>query len=214
MRRIVKQREPQSLTGFRAAGGTSFDDLHGNQKQDLRKELVQEQRGLCCYCLCRIEAGDGNGTPPMKIAHWHSITSHHREQLDYANLLGACKGNEGQPRFNQHCDTRQGQNDIKYNPANPSHSIEQRIRFLTDGTICSDDADFNMQLNNILNLNWRPLKQRRREVLDRFHKELGDGRLSRAEWRRQLEKWNGDSHHGSLEPYCQVVVDWIRRNKL
>lgn len=26
-----------------------------------------------------------------------------------------------------------------------------------------------------------------------------------------LKHWNGDNHQGELEPYCQVVVYWLRK---
>jgi hypothetical protein len=157
----------------------------------------------------------------MKIAHWHSQDLHENEQLDYSNLLGACNGNEGHPPDQQHCDTRQGYRDIKFNPANPDHRIDQRVRYLEDGTIVSDDEEFNEQIGkdfdrnigieNILNLNARFLQQRRREKLQLFLDSLGDNRLTRPAWERLLADWNGDSHNRELEPYCQIVICWLRK---
>jgi uncharacterized protein (TIGR02646 family) len=100
MRGIPKDREPFSLTEWRAASATDYDGYP--DKGTLRACLAREQRGICCYCLSRIRV-ESNA---MKIEHWHSQDKHPAEQLDYSNLLGACMGNEGKRVKDQHCDTR------------------------------------------------------------------------------------------------------------
>lgn len=209
MRQINKLPAPRSLIQHQATPGSNYEDYR--DKQTLRERLVEEQRGLCCYCLCRIRSGEQGGLPSMKIAHWHSQDLHETEQLDYSNLLGACKGNEGYPPDQQHCDTRQGNRDIKFNPANPDHRVDQRVRYLEDGTVESDDQEFNEQIDNVLNLNAKFLQEHRRECLQRFLDSLGTSGLKRPELERILADQNGDSHNGELEPYCQIVVCWLRK---
>ena len=155
--------------------------------------------------------GEAGGLPPMKIAHWHSQNMHPGEDLDYCNLLGACKGNEGRPPGNQHCDTLQGNRDIKFNPADPNHHVDQRVKYLEDGTIQSDDEEFNEQIENVLNLNAMFLRQQRRERLQFFLEFLGTESLKRQAWERILADWNGDSHRDEFEPFCQIVVFWLRK---
>ena len=89
----------------------------------------------------------------MKIEHWRSRVVHQEEQLDYRNLLGACPGGEGQPHHLQHCDTRKGDRDLLWNPADPERRVEDRISYSNDGTIQSDDPMFDQELNDVLNLN-------------------------------------------------------------
>jgi uncharacterized protein (TIGR02646 family) len=209
MRQIRKLLEPRSLTEHRATPRSDYASYR--DKQTLREQLVREQLGLCCYCLSRISSGEPGMPTPMKIAHWHSQDLHEDEQLDYSNLLGACKGNERHPPDQQHCDTRQGNRDIKFNPANPDHRIDQRVRYLEDGTIISDDEEFNEQIKSVLNLNAKFLQQRRREKLQIFLESLGTKELKRQEQERLLADWNGDSHNRELEPYCQIVICWLRR---
>lgn len=209
MRQIEKLPEPKSLVEYRARPGSRYEDHRDTQT--LREQLVDEQRGLCCYCLCRIRPGETGGLPPMKIAHWHSRTLHPTESLTYSNLLGACKGNEGKPPSQQHCDTRQANSDIKFNPANPDHRVDQRVRYLEDGTIESDDEEFNWQIENVLNLNAKFLQQRRKERLQLFLESLGLENLKRPAWAQLLADRNGESHNLELEPYCQIIVCWLRK---
>jgi uncharacterized protein (TIGR02646 family) len=215
MRQIRKLQPPTSLIQFRATlrstPGRTFDDY--DDKQTLRGQLVQEQRGLCCFCLCRIRTGEPGMLPPMKIAHWHSRSLHEDEWLDYSNLLGACMGNQGKdhdPRI-QHCDTRQGERDIKWNPANPDHRIEDKIRYLPDGTIISEDTEFSEQINEVLNLNVDFLVRSRKYVLDSFQVSLGKRGLTPREWEKMLQEWNGETNDGELNEYCQIVVFWLRK---
>jgi len=211
MREIRKLAEPRSLTHHRNAAGCDFENLPKDVKSTLRESLVHEQRGICCYCLCRIGPGEAGIVPRMKIAHWHSRDLHPDEQLAYQNLLGACMGNQGRSPSEQHCDTRQGNKDIKWNPANPEHRIEARIRYLANGTIESNDEEFDQQINDVLNLNASFIRTNRKNVLDGFQRAIGRGPISRFRFERMLQDWNGESHAGSLEPYCQIAVFWLRK---
>jgi uncharacterized protein (TIGR02646 family) len=206
MRTIVKLTEPASLAEFRATPGADYDGYR--DKETLRRRLVNEQRGLCCYCLQRIHAEHD----AMKIEHWHSQTRHGTEQLNYSNLLGACKGNEGGPRRDQHCDTCKGDRDLSRNPANQVHRVGELTRFLGDGRVSSDDPVFAGEIDAVLNLNLPFLVSNRREILEGFTKTMSRrGPLRRATLEKWLLDWNGESTHGELKPFCQVVVYWLRK---
>jgi uncharacterized protein (TIGR02646 family) len=205
MRTILKGREPASLTEYRSAPGADYDGYR--DKDALRICLVAEQRGLCCYCLSRIRTESGS----MKIEHWHSQAYYETEQLDYANLLGACMGNEGKASRDQHCDTRKGERYLSRNPADPMDRVEDIVRFPADGTIVSNDPIFDSEINDVLNLNLAFLKNNRKAVLSAFQSRLGHGRLQRNELEKMLQQWNGESDTGSLQPFCQVVVYWLRK---
>ena len=147
----------------------------------------------------------------MKIEHWQCQARHPDRELDYSNLLGACLGNHGEPRKFQHCDTRKGDNDLSRNPANPAHRVDQVLHYQSDGTVRSDDAAFDDELNEVLNLNVAVLRNNRKALLDDFVKFLPKkGELRSAELRRWLRDWNGDSG-GDLQPFCQVIVYWLRK---
>jgi uncharacterized protein (TIGR02646 family) len=204
MRAITKGPEPASLTQHRLTPHCDYDNYAG--KADLRQALVTEQRGLCCYCMGRIR----NGPTTMKIEHWRSQVHHIAEQLNYRNLLGACLGGMGQPSYLQHCDTSKGGRDLLWNPANPVHHIETRVRYELDGSIRADEATFDDELNDVLNLNIAHIRNNRKgalsALLDWWKAETP---LPRARIERAIdERTNGA---GDLAPYCQVGVWWLRQ---
>ena len=42
-----------------------------------------------------------------------------------------------------------------------------------------------------------------------------EGRMLKpAEWEKRLGEWNGDSHSRELQPYCQIVVQYLRQKVL
>jgi uncharacterized protein (TIGR02646 family) len=205
MRRITKRHEPASLTQHRHTPHADYDNYV--DKDTLREFLVAEQRGLCCYCLSRIQPA----VRSMKIEHWHSQKRYQAEQLAYANMLGACFGNEGQDRKVQHCDTRKGEDDLSRNPADPASQIEELIRYKGDGTIVSDNQAFDRELNDVLNLNIAFLKNQRKAALESLTSSFRRGKLRRDTLERRLREWNGESHNGELQPYCQVIVYWLRK---
>ena len=206
MRTIHKGREPVSLAQHRAAPHADYDNYA--DKETLRIALVTEQRGLCCYCLSRIRPE----ISAMKIEHWRSRDTFPAEQLEYQNLLGSCPGGQGQPSHRQHCDTKKGNARFSRNPANPAHGVERFIRYEGDGRIASSDLAFDVELNEVLNLNAAFLKNNRKAVLDGFKGALAKrGNLPRITLERWLRDWNGESHARELRPFCQVVVYWLQK---
>jgi len=207
MRTITKGEEPPSLIAHRQTPHCDYDNY--TEKEALRSALVTEQRGLCCYCMDRIR----NGPDTMKIEHWRCQTRYPGEQLQYRNLLGACRGREGQPRNKQHCDTRKGDRDLSWNPADPAHHIETRIRYELDGTIRSEDPAFDAEIEDVLNLNHPFLKRNRRSVLDAILAWWKANLRGRNEEKRHLERERDRCIGGAcnLKPFCQVTVWWLEQ---
>lgn len=121
-------------------------------------------------------------------------------------------GSEGQPGKLQHCDTRKGDQELRWNPAEPNHHIEERISYELDGSIQSNDARFDQELNEVLNLNLPLLKNNRKGLLDGllqwWHqaKPVPDHRIT-----QEIARWSGQNGAAELRPYCQVASFWLRR---
>ena len=207
MRTISKGTEPASLTTHRKTPHSDYDNYP--DKAELRRALVSEQRGTCCYCMGRIHACPDR----MKIEHWRSRSRYPNEELDYRNLLAACRGGDGKPLRLQHCDTRKGDDDLRWNPADPEHRIESRVRYEADGSIRSRDHVFDSQIAGVLNLNLPLLKNNRKAVWDGIA-EWWRGernRLAQPVPRARLER-ERNRHadtSGALKPFSQVAVWWL-----
>jgi uncharacterized protein (TIGR02646 family) len=207
MKAIIKQSEPKSLIKHRASQFASYNNLDNT---DVRKSLITEQGHICCYCMKRIP--EKNVTHGSKIEHFHCQENFPKKELDYSNMLLACSGNEGSPYRLQTCDTRKGKHALSYNPSNKNRNIETLIKYKSNGEIYSTDETFNNELETVLNLNVRSLKENRRIIYEEIQnriklegKRLGDKTLKRRfledEKAKLLNKVNG-----KFQEYCMVGV--------
>lgn len=201
---ITKGSEPKSLTQHRAQAHSNYDNY--TQKDELRAALVGEQKSLCCYCTGRIR------TEPtaMKIEHWRCQAHHSELQLVYANLLGACLGGHGKSPDEQHCDTKKGDRDLKWNPAETAHVVETRLRYLVDGTVVSSDIEFDADLNDVLGLNFSYLKSSRKAVLDSVLQWWRSTPNARRKVQQQIDHRMNAAEH---QPFSPVAI-WFLRQKL
>lgn len=201
---IRKNKEPRGLVGSRAKRA-SYKSLPKATKDNLRAQLLRDQGYLCCYCMSRIE-GDPLST---KIDHWHSQKLHPAEQLEYTNLLVACPGKTDET---SHCDSSKGDKDIKFNPCVDGHRLA--IHYSSkDGSIRSEDTEFNQQLSEVLNLNCWQLKRSRKEVWDTVSSELNMkfGTRTAGEMEKLLAKWRGRDGEGRLKAYCGVAIHFLQK---
>ncbi len=205
MRPIDKRAEPTSLQYYSQQPGAIYDGANFTPvKDDIRQQLLDEQGYLCAYCMQRIRKDT------MKIEHWHCQANYPAVQLTYDNMLGVCNGNEGQPRANQTCDTRKGNSDLLYNPANPADHGRMKIRYDGAGKIYSDDTAFDMQLNEILNLNWVRLQDNRKQVWNAVTEVLRKkaGQRTRSELTALIAKWK-ESPDGMMHEYLDVALHYL-----
>ncbi len=223
MKQVTKTGEPRSLVQHRAQGGT-FDGLLFETKEELRNSFLAEQGHICCYCMKRIpqklkpEEIEKN-FPNSKIEHVKCQSKNTNLELNYQNMLLACSGNHGSPRIMQTCDTSKGERDLSFNPADIRRNIETLIRYRSNGEIFSDDETINVELNEILNLNTKDLKDIRevlyREIQQRIIIE-GKKRKGKDIQKRffETEKENFLSLiGGKYTPYCMIGV-YILKKKL
>jgi len=209
MRTIRKGNEPAAWVKHRSTPGATYDDADA-PKDELRRALVKEQAGLCCYCLQRITPGF-NG---MKIEHWASQHRHPHRQLEYGNLLGACMGGQGSPRSQQHCDTAKGDEDLSINPADPRHACADLFTYLHDGRIeaAGNDARVTRDIE-ILHLNQPRLRAGRRAIIEEVTGEVVRSKrsLPPSKLLGMAAKLEEPDATGNLRPFCQAGVFWLTR---
>lgn len=207
MKAVTKGNEPVSLTQHRANQPAFYSNL---PKDDTRASLLADQGHICCYCMRRIP--ESGKTPGTKIEHFLCQEKYPQEELSYENMLLACLGNEGLPKHLQTCDTRKGSSAFMCSPCNLARNIEDLIKYKANGEIYSDDDTLNTELETVLNLNVKQLKENRRVVYEtvqtrirnkvRQHrtKQLQKGFLE-AEKRKWLNLDNG-----KYKEFCMVGV--------
>ena len=218
MRQINKIQEPQSLMQHRANPPVLYHNLPLAAMNDLRANLLSEQGHICCYCMKRIPQKieiDGTISYKMKIEHYKCQDNYPALQLNYSNLLGACTGNEGNPKKLQTCDTKKGNTDITINPISANPNCEKQIKYLSNGEIHSDNPIIDKELNDVLNLNMQTLVDGRREVFETVQnkvenegKKYNDKNIKVKYFEKELQWWLSlDS--GKFKPYCMVAVYYL-----
>ncbi len=209
---IQKKQEPASLTRYRKQKFAHFDGYP--DKDDVRKQLLEEQGHLCAYCMRRIDKEH------MKIEHWYPedrLTD--KERLDYGNMLGACEGHiMGSKGSDDTCDTHKRNELIVVNPKDKSTINKIQYRTAT-GEIYSEDADIQKDLHITLNLNSEKhqLKKNRKETLEAVIREMGKlqqkGIWNRKIVENMLSFYQGTDSEGMKKEYAGIVV-WYLQKKL
>ncbi|MEX1367326.1 MAG: retron system putative HNH endonuclease [Nannocystaceae bacterium] len=209
MRTIRKGKEPAAWARFRATPDARFGSTDA-PKEELRRALVAEQHGLCCYCMGRIRPRPDE----MKIEHWSAQSEHPEQQLDYGNLLGACPGGRGHRPRDQHCDTAKGNRELHINPADPRSDCTPRFSYLRTGEVrpSADDRRVAEDITT-LNLNVARLRAGRRERIASVLHEVVRSKRSRSkhELERMAARFEQPDELGNLEPFCQAAIFWLRR---
>lgn len=205
MIQIHKGREPRSLTQHRAMPEASYGNCPTPVKDDIRQALLTEQGYLCAYCQQRIAQDN------MKIEHFASQSEFDTQDLHYKNMLGCCLGGEGSPEEKQTCDTRKGNQPLKYNPASPP-DIATQLRYSATGELYANDTELDQQLNQALNLNFKQLKDNRKATLKAVKAVLNSkkGTRTRPELERLLRKWQ-DKAAGKLKPFNGIAIYTLQK---
>ncbi len=145
-------------------------------------------------------------TERLTLAQGHLAEGRTKEA--YAEMLALLQG----PNPLQDAS---GMSDLKFNPADAGHSIEQRVYFEIDGSIASIDAEFHKQLSDMLGLNLPVLQNRRKAVIDGLVGWLREYRTRHhrgpdvATLQRMRDQRVPSSRQ--LEPFVYVAVWWLDR---
>ena len=173
-----------------------------SNKEPIRTSLLNEQKNLCAYCMASISKND------MKIEHFKSQSVYPHYQLDYSNMLGCCKGNEGKPNKLQTCDTHKGNMDLSLNPSVKADFEKMKLIYFEDGTISSLDDSFRAELDSVLNLNAAFLKAKRKEMIDSAKQQLNykNNSRSKAFIEKLIQKYK--TQH---KPYYGAAVYYLEK---
>ena len=208
------KNEPASLKKKRSTPGSPpFDSCN---KDDIRRALLKEQGYLCAYCMQRIsEETDENGYPVTKIEHYQVQSGDNSLQLNILNMLAVCRGNEGEAKKLQHCDTSRGNQSLTINPMN--ENCEQLVEYETSGEIFSKNGAVQNDLANVLKLNNQRLVEYRKYAIDAARLAMigRAGKNKAGTWRKrdlttEIKRWKSESD-GKFEPFCMAAVYYLER---
>lgn len=179
---IVVQRgkEPGSLLAFRKQypDADYETDIPTNVLMDIRKQMWEEQGHLCAYCMKKIDDPRVVRVEHCRPRHPQNETEHDKKAtLDFKWMLGVCHGNslnKGVKPEDMTCDAHKGNAELTVNPFDKV-SV-RKIKYKADGSIYSDDAEINKDVNVTLNLNCLAvsLPQTRKNVLMAEQKRIMD----------------------------------------
>lgn len=204
---INKRNIPSAFFKIKQAY-TNYDELHEKEKTDLKKILIEEQGGLCAYCMSRIELQGAT------IEHYiprNGPNGNMSLSLDYRNLFAVCKRTRQKREKEKTCDDRKGDQLLKINPS--CESDIRQIKYKMDGTIFSDCQDFNKDLNCTLNLNEPTLQGNRKEAISAVIRELS--RRKSGEWNiRYIEKYLSKYSTDSQKREYVGAIIFILQKKL
>lgn len=209
---INKLKEPNSLLAHRKSGG-NYENLSSADKMELRHQLLEEQGHICCYCLRRIpeEKLEMHHT---KIEHFKCQTKYAEKDLEYSNLFLACRGNEGNGKGNQFCDTAKGDADINsFNLLDPN--INNLIYYTKNGTISSYDTGIDEDIKLILNLNDQSLQSQRAAVWKGISYELArlnrKAQLTKGNLIKLRTKMSNRNSRNQYRQYFPVILYYLQR---
>lgn len=216
MKKIKKGVEPKSLTQYRSSISHSdleksniYEDFKNktkngclkNENYNLRKQLLDEQGYICCYCMSRIDCNSS------KIEHFKPQTKFRDVQIDYQNLFIACSGGEGKSGKEQYCDSFKGEDELE--SINLLSSIESCIKYSKLGEITSTDSKIDKELNNILNLNNKILKNNRKQSYQRLIQNMNKRGWTSQIIKHDIGKYKGMDSNNKHYEFCEMIVYFL-----
>ena len=157
MRYIEKYTtEPEEFSRWKKQNKkANWSDFSGGSEYgEVKKQLIAEQLGMCCYCEVILSLSD------CHIEHLKPKSRYPQEKFAYGNLLASCNSKKS-------CGHKKG---TWYRPEMVSpldEDCEQRFKYTHDGKIVPFDKEDKSALETIeqLGLNCTILKDRRKSII-------------------------------------------------
>lgn len=188
---IEKKDEPSWLLEYRKNNPTATYDSEsfGEHREQLRDELISEQRSLCAYCCRYINKAKAHNE---HIEPRHPKNGVSLRSLDYFNIVASCNNERtcGSKKKNEYDSER------FISPLNPD--CEDVFTYYPDGIM-----EGNQYTIDLLNLNDYELKEARKAVY-RMIKDLDKETIKLIYCQNQEE----------LPAFYNVIKWFIRDNAL
>lgn len=223
---IKKQSPPPDLLTLQQSAiknGLNDDDAYSTLKGALKKQvlhsLIDEQGGICAYCMRRIP--DTRSVAPISSATIEHMVARHNTAgvnaglgLDYNNFLAVCSGNRAKKGTRKQCDltcdAARGNATLTIDPTQPQTLAT--IFYHSDGRMDATDQTIRDDIVNILNLNCvtANLVGERKAALDALQSQIvaisADSRLNAC--KRVLSKMQ--SVTSNKPEYVGILIWWLQ----
>ena len=215
---LRRGKEPNSLLQFRKQyPDADYEDTPSHVLKDIREQMWEEQKHLCAYCMRKID-----NPSVVRIEHCRPRHSQDEQEydkkatLDFKWMLGVCYGNSlvrGVKPEDKTCDAHRGNTELTVNPFD--ELSVRKIKYKTDGSIYSDDADINKDVTETLNLNCEAVslpETRKRVLMEEKSRIMRKCKgKSQDAFIRELERtYEGLVQKRNLTPYCGIIISWIQ----
>lgn len=91
---IHRGKEPGSLLKYRKRNPKAcYEEIPQEVAEDIRKQMWEEQKGLCAYCMKKIERPEKVRIEHYDARHPGGEAYDAEETLDYKRMLAVCYGN-------------------------------------------------------------------------------------------------------------------------
>lgn len=208
MKYILKSKEPVKWKKWRETPGANFRAI-----QELKDALLAEQGYICCYCMKRITSDN------MDVEHWQTQAARPDLQMEYTNLMASCiPPTKFEGEEHKHCNRKRDSLPLGINPLDRLANCDETISYNSkDGKVVC--TDFQNDLDNILNLNCKPLMRNRKGVIDAtvqvMNKTLSIAQKN-TRWKKQalnkeMKRWSSKDDDGMFREYCMVAVYYLKK---
>lgn len=134
MHALDRNAVPVPLCLVAPPAGRDYDDLHGNEREEIRARLLDLQKHRCAYCERRTgeERDDGH------IEHFRNQAGHPLLSLVWPNIFWSCNDEKTCGKHKDKCDRMSGPR-VVFNPndlIDPStDNPKDFLLFVVDGTV-------------------------------------------------------------------------------
>lgn len=208
--KIIAIRKSDAWKRIEADDTDSIRQVFDNEfpKNKIKAVLMNEQRGLCAYCMRRIRMDSHS-----RVEHLVPLCVDKEKAIDYINLLGVCDGGEkieGQQGHILCCDAHKKETVICTSPLDKVQM--SKIAYKPDGTIYTEPRDDAMEkdINETLLLNG--VRKPDGSVRDTATELLKGRRDAYDRARRMMENLNRNKKCTSLT-IRKIITDLQRKEE-
>lgn len=214
MRKIQKGESPEWFEtwkdDFRRMNGreaTYKGDFPDKERRKLRRELLEEQGYICCYCMKRIDIDS------CHLEHFWPKSRFKDQDMDYRNMLASC---EGEIAGADHCGHKKEDWYDADMVIPTDDEIEKMFRYALNGKIYSAHQGVKEAIEKKMIREWGldsfHLERNRRMALEQT--EIFDECNYAEDEVWDIIAYYDEKQDGKYIEYCNVIIDVMKQKLL